>query len=176
VTEDGANRRGFLKGATLGVGGIMTVAVVIPFGRTLLHPVGKSVVSSAEEPIDVMAAADLAPGGPPVRVQLFASKSRDAWSTAKQTALGSAYLQKQADGEIICFTSVCPHLGCAIGYDASAKNFACPCHKSAFALTGEKLAGPSKRGLDPLPVSVKDGRILITFRQYRADIAERVEM
>jgi Rieske Fe-S protein len=70
-------------------------------------------------------------------------------------------------------SAVCPHLGCAVDFDTQAGVFKCPCHKSAFGLDGAKISGPSKRGLDPLPVRVDDGRVKVTFIRFRSDIAER---
>jgi menaquinol-cytochrome c reductase iron-sulfur subunit len=60
-----------------------------------------------------------------------------------------------------------------VSFDGGAGVYRCPCHKSAFARTGDKQAGPSKRGLDPLPVKVEDGRVKVTFIRFRPDVPER---
>jgi Rieske Fe-S protein len=62
---------------------------------------------------------------------------------------------------------VCPHLGCAIGWDAAKKNFLCPCHDSRFDAAGTRMTGPAERGLDPLPLEVKDGRLRLTWVRYK---------
>ena len=76
------------------------------------------------------------------------------------------------------FTSVCPHLGCAVEFDGPAGEFECPCHDSAFAKDGEKLFGPSLRGLDPLAVKLveSDGtkEIWVECDRFRTGIAERM--
>ncbi|WP_045119156.1 ubiquinol-cytochrome c reductase iron-sulfur subunit [Haliangium ochraceum] len=147
--------------------------VAVPLLRYLLFPVGREVVSSSSAPVDVLDAEALTPGAPPVRVQINASEMRNAWATAQDTPLGAAWVRKTDAGEVEALSSVCPHLGCAVDYDAQENVYKCPCHRSAFAPDGEKQSGPSKRGLDPLPVKVEDGRVKITFIRYRTDIAER---
>ncbi len=167
------NRRSFLKAATLALGGAVGVVFAVPLVRYLLFPVGRKVVSSSTEPIDVMADAALVPGGPPVQVAIVAAEQRDAWGTREKVGVGSAWLSKDKAGKVTAYSAVCPHLGCAIGYDQGGGVFRCPCHKSAFSRDGAKQAGPSKRGMDPLPVAVEGGRVKITFLRFRPDVAER---
>jgi Rieske Fe-S protein len=69
-------------------------------------------------------------------------------------------------------------LGCAVEFDAAEDRFGCPCHESAFAKNGEKLFGPSLRGLDPLEVKLIDEggtqEVWVAFQRFRAGIAERM--
>ena len=54
--------------------------------------------------------------------------------------------------------------------------FACPCHESAFAIAdGARLKGPSARGLDPLPIEAKDGKILLTWKRFIPGLRSRRE-
>ena len=48
-------------------------------------------------------------------------------------------------------SGVCPHLGCAVGWEG--KSFLCPCHDSRFGVDGARQTGPAQRGLDPLPMN-----------------------
>lgn len=157
----------------MAIGGTIGAVVAVPLVRYLLFPIGREVVSSSKEPIDLLDAAGLEPGAPPVRVQVTAASMRNAWNVADEVPLGSVWVRKTESGEVQALSAVCPHLGCAVDFDAEAKVFKCPCHRSAFAVDGEKMSGPSKRGLDPLPVEVADGRVKVTYIRYRADIAER---
>lgn len=174
----GQSRRTFLKVGTVAAGGVVTVVVAVPLVPYVFDPVGRRVVTTPDEPIDVgLKAEELEAGGDPVRVQLVASSQRDAWSVASEVAVGSAWLRKTDAGEIIAFTSVCPHLGCAIDFAEQEAVFRCPCHKSAFALDGARQVGPARRGLDPLPVSEdEEGRVHVTFKRFQQDISERVEV
>lgn len=169
----GETRRSFLSTATLALGGAIGAVLAVPLVRYFLFPVGRKVVSSSSEPVDVIAESALDPGAPPVQVPIVAAQQRDAWTTRDKVAVGSVWLRKDESGRIVAFSGVCPHLGCAIGYDPAAEVYVCPCHKSAFGRDGDKQAGPAKRGLDPLPVSVEKGRVRVTFLRFRPDVAER---
>lgn len=172
--EEGTTRRGFLKKATVAIGGAIGALAALPILRTFAHPVGARVVTTPEEPQDVMAEGDLVPGGEPVRVEIRAQSMRDAWEAREDVPLGSAWLRKREDGDVQAFSSVCPHLGCAVRFSAEEEHYICPCHRSGFGLEGgERLYGPTKRGLDPLPVAVEDGRVKVTFVRYELDTSER---
>ncbi len=59
-----------------------------------------------------------------------------------------------AAGTFVAFDAVCPHAGCTVGYDATQKIIACPCHGSQFnASTGAVEVGPATRGLTRLAVA-----------------------
>jgi menaquinol-cytochrome c reductase iron-sulfur subunit len=173
MAESQQSRRGFLKIATTAIGGAIGAIVALPLVRYIFFPVGRQVVSSGSEPIDVLDEETLAPGAPPIRVQINARQMRDGWGVSDDVPMGAAWVRKTEDGQVEALSSVCPHLGCAVDFDAADGEFKCPCHRSSFALDGEKKSGPSKRGLDPLPVQVENGRVKLTFVRYRADIAER---
>jgi Rieske Fe-S protein len=166
-------RRAFLKAATMAIGGTIGAVVAVPLVRYVLFPMGREVVSNSKEPIDVLDVAGLQPGAAPIRVQVNATRMRNAWAVADDVPMGSVWMRKTEAGEVQALSAVCPHLGCAVDFDQEAGVFKCPCHKSAFGVDGEKVSGPSKRGLDPLPVQVDEGRVKVTFVRYRADIAER---
>jgi menaquinol-cytochrome c reductase iron-sulfur subunit len=167
---DGGRRR-FLKIATCALGGGIGATVAVPAIRYILYPVGEHTVTTADEPIDALPESRLEPGAPPIRVGLVAPSERDAWGTVESVPLGAAWLLRPDKGPIQAFSAVCPHLGCAIGFDGTI--FRCPCHDSSFSLTGERLGGPTERGMDPLPVEVKDGRIRITWVRYRVGGSDR---
>lgn len=103
----------------------------------------------------------------------------DAWTHATAQRIGSVFLARSAKdpNTVTCFTAACPHLGCAVEFSAANDQFECPCHKSGFAKDGEKIFGPSRRGLDPLPVKLEDKaggkQILVAFERFQAGIAER---
>jgi nitrite reductase/ring-hydroxylating ferredoxin subunit len=105
----------------------------------------------------------------------------DAWTRAPGQRVGSVFVARTDAGgkpQVTAFTATCPHLGCAVEFDAAEDRFGCPCHESAFAKNGEKLFGPSLRGLDPLEVKLIDEggtqEVWVAFQRFRAGIAERM--
>lgn len=164
-------RRRFLKLATGAVGCGVGAAVLVPAARLLAHPIDRTIVTAASEPIDAIAVADL--GAEPVRVPMVAREVRDAWSTTRDVKLGAAWIRRDARGTIAVLSSVCPHKGCAIGYTAAAHVFECPCHGAKFDLDGKRLTGPSKRDLDPLPFTVEGDRVKVTWVRYEPGSPDR---
>jgi thiosulfate dehydrogenase [quinone] large subunit len=58
------------------------------------------------------------------------------------------------DGVFVAFDAVCPHAGCTVQYDPSARVIMCPCHGSQFnAATGAVEVGPAPTGLTRIPVT-----------------------
>lgn len=109
--------------------------------------------------------------GEPKRVSLVADH-RDAWTLEKQVELGAVWLVREGDG-VRAWSATCPHLGCAVGLNASGPGFYCPCHDSAFDPAGRRLTGPSPRDLDSLDTRVEDGFVLVDFRRFRQGTAEK---
>jgi glycine/D-amino acid oxidase-like deaminating enzyme/nitrite reductase/ring-hydroxylating ferredoxin subunit len=52
-------------------------------------------------------------------------------------------------GELHRRSAVCPHLGCIVGWNASASTWDCPCHGSRFDRYGTVINGPAKDDLKP---------------------------
>ena len=64
-------------------------------------------------------------------------------------------------GTFKAFDAICPHAGCEVT-DIVQNVIYCPCHGSTFdATTGAHIAGPSPRGLAPLPVTVSGSTISV---------------
>jgi menaquinol-cytochrome c reductase iron-sulfur subunit len=156
------------------MGGAIGAVMAVPMVRYLFYPVGRKVVSMPDAPIDVAAVADLVAGAPPVRLPIIANGVRDAWSRSREVAVGSCWVRKDEEGGITALSSVCPHLGCSVSYSEKSSDFRCPCHNSAFAVGGgKKDDGPAKRGMDPLAVTVEEGRVKVRYQRFRNDISER---
>jgi len=141
--------------------------VLVPVTRLVLAPADMQTVTVPTEPMDVGDETKFRVGADPRRVDLIAPVVQDAWSAAHDVLIGSAWVRREQDGKLKAFSAVCPHLGCAVGWDATAKNFLCPCHDSRFDPAGGRMTGPAERGLDPLPVEVKDGRLRLSWVRYK---------
>ncbi|HEV3280356.1 MAG TPA: Rieske 2Fe-2S domain-containing protein [Acidimicrobiales bacterium] len=60
---------------------------------------------------------------------------------------------QQTAGAFAAFDAVCPHQGCTVAYQSSARLIACPCHGSTFnPRTGAVENGPAPNGLTKIAV------------------------
>ena len=167
---DAPDRRKFLTVATCALGGGLGLAVASPALRLLADPLGKLTVTSPTTPFDLGRPERFALGAPPQKIELIAPVVKDGWTAARDVLVGAAFVRRTGPGpgDIDARSAICPHLGCAIGYDPGKQTYLCPCHDSRFALTGEPLSGPSERGLDDLPVQLDEaGRLKLTWIRYR---------
>lgn len=166
-------RRSFLKTVFAVISGALVAAIGGPIVVAFLDPVRRRTVKGGGT-MRVGKVADL-PVGVPRRVDVIEARS-DAWDRSDPKPIGAVWLVCRDRGHVDAYSGTCPHLGCAIGFNATTNQFVCPCHDSAFALAdGERLKGPSPRGLDPLPVAVKDGEVEVEFKQFVQGISSRRE-
>jgi menaquinol-cytochrome c reductase iron-sulfur subunit len=107
--------------------------------------------------------------GTPVQVPVIADLT-DAWVREPNQPVGAVYLRNNA-GKIECLNAICPHAGCFVAYMADRKVFQCPCHTSAFDLTGKRLSekSPSPRDMDTLqvdPDKLAAGEVWVEYINY----------
>jgi Rieske Fe-S protein len=162
-------RRDFLK--TVGVGGIglgLGAVVAAPAAAYVAYPLGNATVSGGDGLLPVGKSSDFKEGIP-VKVDVFADR-RDAWNRIVQVKIGSAWIVRNGE-KLTAYSTVCPHLGCAIDYDAP--RFACPCHKSSFSADGKVAEGPAPRPMDELEVAENEGRVAVRYQRYRQGIPEK---
>jgi len=169
-------RRTFLK---LGVGGLgagLAAIVIAPGLRAILWPLQDDVKVSSGGDEFVVVGRRAAFGPKPVKVDIYADRV-DAWSRTKDVKIGSAWVI-EVDGELRAFSTVCPHLGCAVDYDVKLDKFKCPCHDSLFSLDGTVESGPSPRSLDALEhEGQRDGKLLaIRYERYKQGVEDKVKV
>lgn len=169
-------RRRTLRRLTLALGVIIAGVAAVPLLRFWFWPLGRNVVRAEDEPIDVGAADEVIGGAPPLGVAVIAQRSRDAWTVMTAKPLGMAWLARDESGSLFALSGTCPHLGCSVNFDVKEGVYRCPCHVSSFGRDGERIDGPARRGLDPLPIVVQDQRILIRFKRFRLNTVERTEV
>jgi len=75
-------------------------------------------------------------------VEAFPPNSVTAFVRAK------LYLCRLKDGGFLALSRKCTHLGCTVPWVAKESRFACPCHGSAFDITGDIIESPAPRALD----------------------------
>lgn len=163
------SRRSFF-GALLGVGGVaMSALLAAPVLRYVLYPLYSNSSLSRWSKVGLVDQLP-APGSPPVKKEIT-FRRLDGWRETVTTE--SVYLERTAEGKVRILSSICPHLGCTVQWNASRDKFLCPCHGSVFARDGKHVAGPSRRGMDPLPTEQKEGDLLVHFEYFREDVPNR---
>ena len=163
------SRRSFF-GALLGVGGVaMSALLAVPVMRYVLYPLYSSSGMSKWSKIGLVDSLPAA-GSPPVKKEIT-FRRLDGWRETVTTE--SVYVERTADGKVRVLSSICPHLGCTVQWSGSKDQFLCPCHGSVFSRTGKHVAGPARRGMDPLPTEQKEGDLLVHFEYFREDVPNR---
>ncbi len=171
AVEPPPERRSFLKLVAAGLGALTAGLAVIP-GLGFLAAPGRRAGTRGGNPLRVAGERDVKPNRP-LRVTAV-GRHDDAWLRLDKVTLGSCWLVRAAeDGPIRAFSTVCPHLGCGVDYDETARKFNCPCHTSAFDLEGRCLSGPSPRGLDELETRIEGRDVLVRYQRFRVGTAKR---
>ena len=145
-------RRGFGYAVIYGLGALIGAALAVPAALYLLIPPKKR---KQDAWVDAGSLSGLQPGTP--EEMTFRRSHADGWKNYSEK--GTAWVVKTASGEIIAFSPICTHLGCAYHWDAEKSDFVCPCHASEFALDGKVLSGPAPRPLDRFESKVENARL-----------------
>jgi thiosulfate dehydrogenase [quinone] large subunit len=70
-----------------------------------------------------------------------------------------------ANDQVVAYSRVCTHAGCAVGYDQSARILICPCHGAEFdpAHNAQPIAGPTSTPLQSIRVVVDapSGKVIL---------------
>ena len=74
---------------------------------------------------------------------------------------GRFYLARLEDGGFLALSSKCTHLGCTVPWIEREKKFICPCHASAFGITGAVIKSPAPRPLDFYPISIENNLVKV---------------
>jgi cytochrome b6-f complex iron-sulfur subunit len=78
---------------------------------------------------------------------------------------GRFYLARLKDGGFLAISRQCTHLGCTVPWMEDEKRFACPCHASAFDITGTVINAPAPRALDIYAVTIENNIVSVDVRQ-----------
>lgn len=189
----GEPRRGFFSKLAAGaIGAVVGIAPLIPGVMVFTDPLRRKNKASSESegasgnPADELPGVwvkvttlDQLPVDPevPRRFTLSADR-RDAWTFYENEPIGAIYLRRfDADQPPQAITVICPHLGCAVRFDEPDGEYKCPCHESAFQVDGAKIHGPSARGLDDLPVEIRNNNeVWVKYQRFaRGGSEKRVE-
>ncbi|MCC7534674.1 MAG: Rieske 2Fe-2S domain-containing protein [Deltaproteobacteria bacterium] len=174
MSDDADGRRRFLATVTVGGSGVLAAGMLVPAVPYVLDPLLRDAGAgdgSADAPFVRLARLDALPTREPRRLPVIGD-AVDAWTRATGRVLGSVWARRAGE-RVTVLSTICPHLGCPIGPSEDGRGFACPCHTSLFAADGSRVSGPSPRGMDPLPVRVRDGVVEVRWQRFRQGTAER---
>jgi Rieske Fe-S protein len=123
----------------------------------------------------------LTPGADPQPFAVILDVVDDAWTRTFNQKVGVIFLERSNAGKepsVVALNAKCPHLGCLVDFNRNKGEFQCPCHESAFAKDGDRLYGPSLRGMDPLAVEIRttngQQEVWVAFQKFMPGIAERM--
>ncbi|CAN5197181.1 menaquinol-cytochrome c reductase iron-sulfur subunit [soil metagenome] len=163
----GASRRSFL-GVLLGLASAMIAALLgIPVVRYLLYPLTAESKASGWSAAGPLSEATTA-SDPLIRT--LDVKREDGWRKTESSP--KVYLVKTGT-TVQALSAICPHLGCTLPWDASRKEFVCPCHGGVFGPDGAYRSGPPRRGMDTLETRVTGGTVLVKYQTFRPDVPNK---
>jgi cytochrome b6-f complex iron-sulfur subunit len=139
-------RRGFIRGALVGVGALWTGLTLYPILQYLAS-------QGAQDEAEQVSSVTL---GKPDE---FAPNSAKNFKFGSQPAL----VYRDAQGEFHAYSAVCTHLGCTVQYQPAKQNLFCACHGGIYdASSGKNIAGPPPKPLTPLAVAVVNGQVVVS--------------
>jgi cytochrome b6-f complex iron-sulfur subunit len=133
-----STRRSFLTKIWIGLG-IIALAEFIVVGISFLRP--RKSKAGREKPASMVAAGSV-----------------DKFTPGSVTAFvrGRFYLSRIEDGGFLALSHKCTHLGCTVPWNEKKMKFMCPCHASAFDITGNVVDAPAPRALDIYPITIEN--------------------
>ena len=160
-------RRKFMKIASGSIVMVCTALLGIPFLGSIIDPGLKKIMASFSK----IGGLGSIQKNQPVNIP-FLTSSEDAY--LNETEMHNVWIVKYSDDNITAFSPICPHLGCSYGWDPPSNHFKCPCHGSVWDINGKVLAGPSPRGLDTLPIKIKDDIIYVEWERFQIGEAKKI--
>jgi cytochrome b6-f complex iron-sulfur subunit len=133
-----STRRSFLNKIWIGLG-IIALAEFIAVGISFLRP--RKSKAGKEKPASMVTAGS---------VDKFTPKSVTAF------VRGRFYLSRLEDDGFLALSHKCTHLGCTVPWNEKEMKFMCPCHASAFDITGNVVYAPAPRALDIYPITIEN--------------------
>ena len=142
-TEAEPSRRNFLNKLWIGIG-LIALAEFVAVAVAFLRPGKSKAIPDGNDTITV--------GGP---VDKFGRNSVTAF------VRGRFYLVRLEDGGFLALSSKCTHLGCSLPWVEKQNKFVCPCHASAFDITGNVISAPAPRALDTFKVFIENNVVKV---------------
>jgi nitrite reductase/ring-hydroxylating ferredoxin subunit len=169
-----------MKWAIAAINGLIGAVVALPALFYLIDPRRRPGLASDFRRVSRI--ADL-PLDEPTQVTIRDQRV-DAWTRHSNDLVGRVWLIRRASApdKVEAYTSICPHMGCSINFEASERRFACPCHGGLWDFYCQRLnpeTNPARRDMDRLDVELqKDGAtddmwVAVKYEQFMSSIPEK---
>ena len=143
-------RRGFIRGVLYAVP--VTIAAALG-GSVGIYLFGKEKIR-AETWVD---AGDISELENDPKQIVFERTELDGWEIRNEKE--AAWVILDNNRKVTAYSPLCTHLGCAYRWEATKREFVCPCHGSVFDREGKVLAGPAERPLDRYATKLEGNRL-----------------
>ncbi len=168
-----SDRRGFLAASAVVTGAVCTLAPLGAAAVFVLDPLLRKKTGGEGDGDGFIKVATLDmihEDGTPVEAKVIADR-QNAWNLEKNAEIGTVYLRKVGEN-LICFSAVCPHLGCFVQFKGD--HYHCPCHNSQFDIDGNTTNATPPRPMDTLECKVEGNDVLVKYQTFLAGLPEQV--
>ena len=157
------NRRDFIKGTTVIIGGLITAVIGLPTIAYLIDPALRKDMSEGWVPIGKV--EDM-PVGTPYPFS-FTLVQVNGWERTSTSHGGYVVRRSEDPNDLYILNSKCTHLACTVNWSETDEVYLCPCHDAKFGRGGEVLDGPPPRPLDQYTEFrvTNDGVLEIFYRE-----------
>ena len=158
------NRRRFMEGTAMAVGGVATAAFGLPALGFALGPVFED--ASPESWQRVGSEDEFNPDTYVPRVTNVAADVGEAGKTTIYVRRFNPERDNKTneDQPYVAISTRCAHLGCPVRYIQASQRFICPCHGGVYDFEGRVFGGPPVRPLDRFYTRVRGGQVEIGDR------------
>ena len=153
MSEVNKSRRSFLSLLPLGV----LAGVFASMGGAAFRFLRPRIFAATDKWLDVATIAELS--GPQPIARKIVAEHVAGWAVTSEQH--SVFVLPAKNNQVL--SAICPHEGCEVTWEGATNRFSCPCHASFFAADGARISGPARRGLDPLPARVQDGKLQVQY-------------
>jgi Rieske Fe-S protein len=156
-------RRSFLTQiAWIGLGSVTAATITVSSIAALGNAFGRRGQAQDWNPLVTLSEI---PENTPSRFNLSITETTGWLTNNSQEAV---WVLKQGDN-LTVFSAICPHAGCPIGLETGG--FFCGCHGSRWTTNGDRIAGPAPRGLDKLPIRLRDNVLEVRYQKFKTGTA-----
>lgn len=150
------SRREFIETGVYAIGGLVSLLLAVP----LLGFLGAALTKNASEQWLPVCTLDQIASDRPTefRVDFRGENSHVGFPDTR----GVFVIRKGA--EILAYTNVCTHMGCAVRWLDWREQILCPCHGGVYDRWGNLMGGPPPTNLPTYPTRIEGNTLLVSNR------------